>query len=267
MKHYSDFSRLRRAVLRSRAIGLSKIFACLYVIALTAPAKALVGPAREAPQFAPYAVMVMYRTDDDTSFCTASVISRNAVLTAAHCASGRSDTRVFFRGSHGKLILLDVAAIAIHPDYKPNAARQHLVSIDLALLRLADPLPSAFTPVELTESGEVAIGQRLLIAGFGRGDEGTSGTSGVLRAGILVVAGPKSKALAWLVDPDGTGIGGCTGDSGAPIFRADQPRLVAVAIRATGNNGYSCGAVTEAVQVWPQMPWIRATLHAWGIVQ
>ncbi len=265
MGYNFQLSRRERDLLQRGSFGLLKILTCLYLIAMGEPALALVGPAREAPQYARYAVMVMYGSGDDTSFCTASVIDRSVVLTAAHCISGLSNTRVFFRGSQGKLILFDVASIAIHPDYKPNDARQDHVSIDLALLRLAEPLPSTFKPVELAESGQITIGQRLWIAGFGRGDEDTAKTSGVLRAGILVAAGPNSKAFAWLVDPDGTGLGGCTGDSGALIFRIDQPQLVAVAIRAKGNGGYSCGAATEAVQIPPQIPWIRRTLHAWGI--
>jgi len=240
------------------------ITVCPFVVALADPALALVGPAQEAPQFAPYVVMVLYRSGADTSFCTASVIARNAVLTAAHCASDLLDTRVFFRGSQGKLILFDLASIAVHPDYKPNASRQHQVSIDLALLRLTEPLPAAFKSVELAKADRIIAGQRYRIAGFGRGDEDTTGTSGVLRAGILVAAGPKSNSLAWLVDPNGTGLGGCTGDSGAPIFRIDQPQLIAMAIRAKGSNGYSCGAVTEAVQISPQMRWIQETLHSWG---
>jgi hypothetical protein len=251
-------------LLRGRNRGLRRLFLSLCGTALAAPASALVGPAREAPQFAPYVVMVMYRSGGDTSFCTASVITSNIVLTAAHCVSDLSDTRVFYRGGLGKLALFDVTTVAINPDYKPNAWRQHFVSIDLALLRLKEPLPSSFQPVELADFGPIATGQRLRIAGFGRADEDVSGTSGILRVGILSVTGPKSKLLAFLVDPNGFGLGGCTGDSGAPIFAIDRPLLVAVAIRAKGKGGYSCGASTEAVQIGPQMPWIHEILRAWG---
>jgi hypothetical protein len=85
-----------------------------------------------------------------------------------------------------------------------------------------------------------------------------------LRAGVLVASGPKSPVLLWLTDPDGTGLGGCTGDSGAPVLAIAQPALVAVAIRAKGGNGHLCGAMTEAVLIGPQMPWVRKTLQAWG---
>jgi hypothetical protein len=249
--------------------GVSTLLACLSGMVLTAPVFALVGPAREAPEFTPYVVTVLDksgggRRGGGASFCTASVIAPNVVLTAAHCASNLSNTRVFFRGGQGQLVLFDVASIAVHPEFRPNIGRKHLISIDLALLRLAESLPPTFKPIELTESGPVATGQPFRIAGFGRADESVSGTSGVLRAGILVASGPKSPVLVWLTDPDGTGLGGCTGDSGAPVLAIGRLALVAVAIRAKGNNGYSCGAMTEAVLIGPQMPWVRKTLQAWG---
>ncbi len=268
MRGYFRIVSLAKAFLSAPRVGVGTILACLSGMVLTAPVFALVGPAREAPEFAPYVVTVLDKSGGGSgggaSFCTASVIAPDVVLTAAHCVSNLSNTRVFFRGGHSQLVLFDVASIAVHPAFRPKIGRKHLISIDLALLRLAEPLPPAFKPVELADSSPVATGQPFLIAGFGRANESVSGTSGVLRAGILVAGGPKSPVLVWLADPDGTGLGGCTGDSGAPVFAIGQPTLVAVAIRAKGNNGFSCGAMTEAVLIGSQMPWVRKTLQAWG---
>ncbi len=324
MRGYFRIVSLAMAPLPAPRAGLGAILACLSGMVLTAPVFALVGPAREAPEFTPYVVTVLDKSSGGggPSFCTASVIAQEIVLTAAHCVSNLSDTRVFFRGgeSHlvflvagwmawilasmllamlairfgrirtsagiqaglslvlfgsalayylwpgvaAKLVFFDVAAIAINPGYRPNIGRQHLISIDLALLRLAKPLPPSFEPVELKDSVRVETGQPLRIVGFGHANEDERGTSGVLRTGVLAVSGPKSPVLVWLTDPDGTGLGGCTGDSGAPVLAIGQPALVAVAIRARGNNGYACGASTEAVLIGPQMPWVRKTLQAWG---
>ncbi len=250
-------------------VGGSTILACLSGMVLAAPVYALVGPAREAPELAPYVVTVLDKSGGrdsggGASFCSASVIAQDVALTAAHCVSNLTNTRILFRGSHGQLVPSDVASIAVHPEFRPKAWRKHLISIDLALLRLAEPLPAAFKPVELTDSAPVATGQPFRMAGFGRANESVSGTSGVLRAGILVASRPKSPVLVWLTDPNGAGLGGCTGDSGAPVLAIGQPALLAVAIRAKGNNGFSCGAMTEAVLIGPQMPWVRKTLQAWG---
>jgi Trypsin len=256
--------RFALVLLQSSTGGLGKRLALLLGTALPVPALALVGPAREAPEFAPYVVMVMTRSSGGTNFCTASVIARDIVLTAAHCVTDIPGTRVFFRSNQSKLVMFEVASIARHPGYKPNAGRKHRISIDLALVRLVEPLPSGFKPLELAQLDRVATGQPFRIIGFGRASEEVSGTSGVLRTGVLVVSGPKSPVLTWLVDPHGTGLGGCTGDSGAPILTVDQPVLVAVAIQAKGNYGYSCGAMTEAVLIAPQLPWIRETFYSWG---
>lgn len=268
MRGYFRIVSLSKAFLPAPRAGAGTIRACLSGMALAAPACAMVGPAREAPEFAPYVVTVLDKSGGGSgggaSFCTATVIAPDVVLTAAHCVSNLANTRVFFRGGHGQLVLADVASIAVHPEFRPKIGRKHLISIDLALLRLAEPLPPTFKPIELTDSGPVATGQPFRMAGFGRADESVSGTSGVLRAGILVASRPKSPVLVWLTDPDGTGLGGCTGDSGAPVLAIGQPALVAVATRAKGNNGYSCGAMTEAVLIGPQMAWVRKTLQAWG---
>jgi hypothetical protein len=259
MRGHFQIASLAKPFLPARRVALGSILACL-----SGPVFALVGPAREAPEFAPYVVTVLDKSGGGASFCTASVIAANVVLTAAHCVSNLSDTRVFFRGDHNQLVIVDIASIAVHPEFRPKIGRKQLISIDLALLRLAGSLPPTFEPVELTDAGLVATGRPFRMAGFGRADESVSGTSGILRAGILVASGPKSPVFVWLTDPDGTGLGGCTGDSGAPVLAISQPALVAVAIRAKGSNGYLCGGVTEAVLIGPQLSWIRKTLQAWG---
>jgi len=269
MRVYFRIVSLVKAFLPALRVGAGTILAYLSGMILTAPGFALVGPAREAPELAPYVVTVLDKSGGGSggggaSFCTASVIAPDVVLTAAHCVSNLSDTRVFYRDSRGRLVFFDLTTIAVHPEFRPKIGRKRLISIDLALLRLAEPLPPAFRPIELADSGPVATGQPFRMAGFGRADESVSGTSGVLRAGILVASGPKSPVLVWLTDPDGAGLGGCTGDSGAPVLAIDQLALVAVAIRAKGNDGHSCGAITEAVLIGPQMPWVRKTLQAWG---
>ena len=242
-------------------------FAFVFAFGLVTQGVALVGPARESPEFAPYVVMVLDSSSgrDNASFCTASVISQNVVLTAAHCAAGLADTQVFFRDSEGELVFYPVDSIAINPGYRPNVGRQHIVSVDLALIRLTKPLPESFKPVDLAGTFQAKPGKPLRIIGFGLADERRRGTSGVLRSGVLATSGPKSDTLLWLIDPDGTGLGGCTGDSGGPIFSDSQPLLVAVAIKAKGSNGYFCGAMTEALLIGPQVPWIDKTLQGWGI--
>lgn len=247
----------------ARASALCLGLVCVSGLLLAGSALALVGPSREAPEFRPYAVMVMTHTGG-TNFCTAGVITSSVVITAAHCVTDTSDTKVFFPSDHAELVLFDVAAIAVPPDYKPTAGRKAQKSVDLALVRLSAPLPSEFKPLELAQPDKVAIGQRFRILGFGRASEEISGTSGYLREGVLAVGRVESPSLVKLVDPNGTGLGGCTGDSGAPILSIDNNTLVAVATQAKGRNGHWCGAATRAALISPQLSWIRSTLRSWG---
>jgi hypothetical protein len=231
MRGYFQIASLAKPFLPARRVALGSILASLSGMVLPAPVIGLVGPAREAPEFAAYVVAVLDKRGGGSSFCTASIIALNVVLTAAHCVSNLSDMRVFYRGGQGRqvlfyvgliiawtlavaalfvllalcfgrvreragakmalagvilfggalasyfwtdiaarLVFFDIAAIAVHPEFRPKIGRKHLISIDLALLRLAEPLPPGFKPVELLDSGPVATGQPFRIAGFGRAE-------------------------------------------------------------------------------------------------
>jgi Trypsin len=322
MQDFFRITPLLMALAAARRVGISAFLACLLGLFLPMSASALVGPTQLAPEFKPYVVMILDNgSSEGASYCSASVIAQDVVLTAAHCVSSPSTTQVFFLGGEGKLIFLvaawitwtlasvlliplairfgrirpltsiqaalslimfgtaityylwpgvaerlvfsGVASIAINPGYRPNTG-QDTASIDLALVRLAKPLPSSFKPIELLHHFSVETGEPLRIVGFGHTDEEERGTSGVLRTAVLAANGPKSPVFMHLTSPAGYRLGGCTGDSGAPVFVIGRPALVAVAIRAKGEDGYACGADTEAVLTGPQLPWIHEILDAWS---
>ena len=68
--------------------------------------------------------------------CSAVVVARDVVLTAAHCATGADQHRVHWMGEDGKPVLIAPAAKAVHPGYDAKAIAARRRSIDLALLRL-----------------------------------------------------------------------------------------------------------------------------------
>src|ERR1700737_2509053 len=112
MRGYFQIASLAKPFLPALRVALGSILACLSGVVLPAPVISLVGPAREAPEFAPYVVAVLDKRGGGASFCTASVIAPNVVLTAAHCVSNLSDTRVFYRGGQSRQVLFDVASVA-----------------------------------------------------------------------------------------------------------------------------------------------------------
>jgi protease YdgD len=130
---------------------------------------------------------------DGVGTCTGSLIAPDLVLTAAHCAeglgSGADPARLRFRtGAYPGLTPVDLPAVRIvlHPLY-PNDGEQAGVErrtgYDLALLRLATPVPaSAAAP--LIPRRDVVAAPRLLIASYrgGHGERARERTCPVIDA-------------------------------------------------------------------------------------
>lgn len=225
-------------------------------------AHALVGASEIAPPgAAPGVVMVLKQGGGGAGFCTGVALSRTAILTAGHCVHGARQLAVNV-GSYGKPQLVAVAGVSVHPEFAPDAARKRVRSIDLAIMRLATPLPASITPARLDAHGGVNAGQRYTIAGFGLAREGDERSAGQLRVGVLEARAPISKILLWARDPHGKGFGACTGDSGGPIFAADGS-VAAITTWSTGEGKKRCGAITQGALVAPQRGWIERVLGGW----
>lgn len=239
----------RLAVAAAAAFGIG---------AAAAPAGAVV-LGEPAPRFAPHAVMVVERQ----GFCSAAVLAPDVVLTAAHCVAGK-EIRVMIRDAANAPVLLAPQAVAVHPQYDKGGAQARRRSIDLALVRLAAPLPSGFAPATLGEASRPAAGETWTVAGYGLADEGDPRTGGKFRAAALPVIEPygPSTILVWLKSPT-PGRGACTGDSGGPIFAPDGS-LGAITAWAEGAGKAKCGALTQGVLLAPQRAWIGKTLAGWG---
>lgn len=226
-----------------------------------APARALVGASQPAAgAAAASAVMVLKQGGAGAGFCTGVAVSRTAVLTAGHCAHGARELAINV-GGFGQPKLIAVTSSSVHPEFVPDAARKRVRSVDLAILRLAEPLPASVTPARLDSEGAVRPGERYTIAGFGLAREGDERSAGHLRAGVLEAREPVSKILLWAQDPNRKGFGACTGDSGGPIFAADGS-VAAITTWSTGEGRKTCGAITQGALVAPQRGWIERVLSA-----
>lgn len=228
------------------------------------PAAAVVGPTLEPGPLAAHVVMVLERSAAGAGFCSGVVVAPDVVLTAAHCVVRAADTRVHFKDASGQPVLVGVSDVATHPGFRHDAVRRRERSIDLALVRLASPLPGRFAPATLDTSRTVTVGQRFRLAGYGLGREDTATTGGVLRVGELAARAPLSAILLWANDPSGSGVGACTGDSGAPVFSDDAAVVVGISTWAAGVGRRNCGDLTQAVLLKPQADWIAKMLRLWG---
>jgi hypothetical protein len=194
--------------------------------------------------------------------CSAVVVAADAVLTAAHCATGASDYRVHFKDESGQPVLLEPAGIAVHPGYDRGAVAGRRRSIDLALVRLAQPLPRRFAPASLTaEPGQA--GDALAVSGYGVAREHDGRSSGTFRQADLTLVEPygRSTILVWAKGPAGSGA--CEGDSGGPIANASSA-VMAITSWASGAGRAACGEATQGVLVGPQRRWIDTVLAGWN---
>src|SRR5260221_7474097 len=115
----------------------ARVIALLFALLLGCdPAHALTGADPDAVTLQRYTVVVA----GTKGRCTGVVLAQNIVLTAAHCLQAGT-LRVYT--SFRPAALGDVTQVVPHPNY--NAAQRG--SPDLAILKLARPLPGNFSPV------------------------------------------------------------------------------------------------------------------------
>ncbi len=231
------------------------------IAALSGPAAAIVGASRDGDAFVDRIVMVLSRNGGREGVCSGVAIAPRVVLTAAHCLAGASDTIVAVR-IHGKTEPVRIAAVARHPGYDPQAPRDRKISIDVGLVETVEPLPEGFRVSGLSDDPP-ALGKPVTVVGFGLRSENGPPSDGHARAADLVVGEPLSKVTLWARDPAHSGLGGCHGDSGGPMF-AEDDRVVAVVAWTNGENGHGCGAVTQGARVGPVRDWIASVRERWG---
>jgi hypothetical protein len=243
--------RSKRSAFRVAGISL--------LLGIAAPARAIVGGAEDQGPLSRATVMVL---SSKGGMCSAVVVTRDVVLTAAHCVTGASEHRVHFRSGDGPPVLITPKAKAVHAGYDAKAIEGRRRSIDLALLLLPEPLPGRFETATLSAATGAS---RLAFAGYGVAREGDGRSTGTFRTVRLDLVEPygASRILVWATAPQ-PGVGICDGDSGGPVTRDGTVAVFAIATWATGPKGRGCGAYSQGVLLGPQRAWIDRTLQGWG---
>jgi secreted trypsin-like serine protease len=206
------------------------------------------------------------------SFCTGVALTRELVLTAAHCTLPGAEYKLMEFDAEHQPVLRDIRDIARHPKFELKTLLAHQATADVALMRLAEPLGPAFAPAPLAVPAKpVAPGDAFTVAGYGVAVRGDGKSGGIVRAAALVATGQPGTLQIRLVDPAGNdaraGLGACTGDSGAPVFWRDGERLgvAGVVSWSTGpKRADGCGGLTGVTPLVRYRGWIVETARSLG---
>ena len=117
---------------------MTRVLSALVLMLFCAPASAITGNAPAAPVNGRHAVLIV---GSHGTFCTGAAIARDLVLTAGHCVEADTHYKIVeFDVSHQPQ-LLDVRETARHPQFDMKTLNGHRATADVALLKLAHPLP------------------------------------------------------------------------------------------------------------------------------
>jgi secreted trypsin-like serine protease len=246
---------------KHRIIALSLVASAALLMTIGG-ARAVTGNAPPAAGLAARAIVML--VDEREDLCTATALGPDLVLTAAHCVAGplKRAVKIYQTGQ-----TIAVTRVAQHPRFNFANYLASRATADVALVKLAAPLPDIIAPVTLAEPRRVAVGETLTIAGFGVTKNATPLGLGIPREARLTVTGKPGSLQIRLVDPatlnKRPGLGGCTGDSGAPAFETDAAgalRVIGVVSWSTASNDEDgCGGLTGLTPLLLYRDWIVET--------
>jgi len=222
-------------------------------------------------------VLIVAQEGEGQSVCTGTIIEKDIILTAAHCVgiSGLAEVVVVFRTSiQSPGPVIPVIERRRPTDFLSRAGAEtdwH----DIAVLRLAQPIPAGFQPAKMVAPAMIRDGATVTLAGYGMNvpvaplDPAAPSGTGTLRKVEQTILQAKFGKTESLVNLTG-GKGACKGDSGGPAYikQGNQYFLFGVASRMTekdrvANNNdqrdFSCSvemvysnATNPALALWIQ---------------
>jgi secreted trypsin-like serine protease len=237
-----------------------------FLAACVVPALAMVGGAAPAGDDIGRSLVMIIGARADiassrTNVCSGAALARDLVLTAAHCVAPAATYNVFTAKNAPALAIKTIQA---HPRFDAQSYALNRATADVALVKLAAALPERFVPVPLDHAAaSVVVGDRFVIAGFGVTAAGSDNGIGLARAAALVATGQPGTLQMRLFDPatkgERPGLGACTGDSGGPVLRDVDGRLMVIGVVSwsTGPKlSEGCGGLTGATPLVRYRDWI-----------
>ena len=209
----------------------------------------------------------------DEYICTAVLIARNTVLTAAHCGADLQQGELLFStdlSTDEEDLRRPVVEVHVQPKFGQTMQRLQDGQAprglknwgDLAILKFSGRTPRGFRSVQIGDGTQLSDGQTVLLAGYGQSNTTDPNSAGQLRQVEVRIKKANYSKDEFTVDQS-EGEGACHGDSGGPAFVTDKGKLYLVGItsRGTANNCQREGIYTR---VSPFVDWINQILDEKG---
>lgn len=203
------------------------------------------------------------------AYCSATAVTRNIILTAAHCLMTEPGTayQIEIQKPDGSVSAHKVIASFQHSKYKNGDPKY-----DIMLMRLAKDLPADIETVRLPEAYNFLKPTFVNVAGYGKTDGRLTSKEGVgkLRIATVPVLKYQAHSREFIVDSS-RGQGSCGGDSGGPLFayREGVDYQVGIVSRGNGKNPRDssphrnvCDGRTINVRVDYFLGWIKQGIEA-----
>ncbi|EAA11784.5 AGAP005691-PA [Anopheles gambiae str. PEST] len=226
----------------------------------------------------PHQIALLSEYATSTGLCGGSILTRNTILTAAHCVvSGPSTLAsggVAIMGAHNRnvqestqqRIRFATSGIRVHPQYNLASIRN-----DIATVRLNSPMTftTRIQPIRLPGRSDTRQfgGFTGTVSGFGRTSDASTATSAVVRFTTNPVMTNADCVARWgttMVQNQNvclSGAGGrsaCNGDSGGALTVQSGGTLQIGVVSFVSVNGCAVGMPSVYARVSFFLPWIEA---------
>lgn len=256
--------------IRNAGPGWAVLGAALGALLPAAPAQAVIqGEIARDPNGARSFVVRIESTQGE--ICSGTLIGPDLVLTAAHCVARPAGYTIVSVDRGFRQHRTQAIAATMHPDFVPGTTPEDQPGVDLALLKLEEPLGTDYAPLDPRGAGSIGTGEAVDIAGFGVVAENRRDTARTLRQAHLVSIGSLQVANRVTVVTDRrrlaetAGAGACLGDSGGPILSGGPGgyRIVGVVSWSSGAlqqgaRRTACGGFTAVTPVAEHTGWIAS---------
>jgi len=175
----------------------------------------------------PWQIFLLIGPSSEMTMCGGSIVSKNWIITAAHCIDGKTESDLSIYAGHSESPLQDyyntpvtrtVSQIIIHEQYNHFSKDN-----DIALLKLSSPLDfgSGIQPICMPTSATVPdAGTTCAVTGWGATSSGGAASPTLLEVSVPILSDCGDNSVTEHMICAGYQEGGedaCQGDSGGPL--------------------------------------------------